>query len=109
MLIRIVRLTLAPAHVDTFHTHFASVAPRIRGFNGCRHLELWADATHPNVMITHSHWDDEDALRVYRESEVFRSTWAAVKPLFAARPQAFSAQVARAATTIESDMERNDA
>ena len=101
MLIRIVRLTLAPRHVSDFHTHFETVAPRIRQFEGCEHLELWTDATYPNVVITHSHWTDDDALQAYRESEVFRSAWAAVKPLFAARPEAFSATVAHSAATIE--------
>jgi quinol monooxygenase YgiN len=101
MLIRIVRLTLDPAHVDAFHDHFESVAPRIRQFDGCEHLELWTDATHPNVVITHSHWTDGDALQAYRASTLFRSVWATVKPLFAARPQAFSAEVAHSASEIE--------
>lgn len=101
MLIRIVRLTLDPAHGDAFYAHFESVAPRIRQFDGCEHLELWTDATYPNVVITHSHWIDDDALQAYRASELFRSAWATVKPLFAARPQAFSAEVAHPASAIE--------
>lgn len=101
MLIRIVRLTLAPRHVSEFHAHFETVAPRIRQFEGCEHLELWTDATYSNVVVTHSHWVDDAALQAYRESALFRSAWAAVKPLFAARPEAFSANVAHSAAAIE--------
>lgn len=101
MLIRIVRLTLDPAQVDAFQTHFGEVAPRIRQFEGCEHLELWADAAYPNVMMTHSHWLDDGALQAYRSSEVFRTAWQVVKPMFAARPQAFSATVARSSGAIE--------
>ncbi|MFO8231264.1 MAG: antibiotic biosynthesis monooxygenase [Longimonas sp.] len=100
MLIRIVRLTLAPSRVAEFHAHFQEVAPRIRQVEGCRHLELWTDATYPNVVITHSHWTNDDALQAYRHSEVFRTAWSAVKPLFAARPEAFSATVAHPASAI---------
>ena len=92
MLIRIVRLTLAPNRVSDFRDHFRKVAPVIREQPGCVHLELWRDADYPNVMITHSHWQHDDDLQAYRESDVFRNAWRTVKPMFAARPQAFSAQ-----------------
>lgn len=101
MLVRIVRMTFAPDAVDPFLDQFEDAAPRIRSFPGCRHLELWQDADATAVFTTHSHWTSADALNAYRESDLFRSTWATVKPLFADRPQAHSYTVARPADAIE--------
>lgn len=100
MLVRIVRMTFRPDAVDTFLTHFDDAAPRIRSFAGCRYLELWRDAETPHAFATHSHWTDAEALNTYRDSDLFRGTWSAVKPLFAERPQARSYTVARAADTL---------
>ena len=105
MLIRIVRLTLHPERVADFRDHFRQVAPLIRQQPGCAHLELWRDADYPSVMITHSHWQHDDDLQAYRQSDLFRDAWQAVKPMFAARPQAFSAQVAHPADTINAAVE----
>ena len=90
MLIRIVRMTVRPEAVATFLEHFDDAAPRIREFRGCEHLELWQDARYANQLTTCSHWTSEDALETYRTSDLFHSTWTEVKPLFAARPRAFS-------------------
>lgn len=96
MLIRIVRMTFHPDAVDAFLEQFDRAAPKIRGFPGCTHLELWEDVRFPNRCTTYSHWTDEEALDAYRDSELFRSTWRAVKPLFAAPPRAFSSRQLRA-------------
>jgi quinol monooxygenase YgiN len=101
MLVRIVRMTFAPAAVDTFLDQFDESAPQIRAFPGCHHLELWRDLDAPHVCTTHSHWESEKALEQYRHSDLFQSTWAAVKPLFDDRPEAHSYTVARPASTIE--------
>lgn len=101
MLVRIVRLTFAPDAVNTFLDRFNDTAPRIRSFPGCRHLELWRDADAPAIFTMHSHWTRAEALEAYRESDLFRSTWATLKPLFADRPQAHSYTVARPADAIE--------
>ena len=90
MLIRIVRLTLHPEKVEAFHTLFSRAAPEIRAFDGCRHLELWSDATYPNIVATYSLWANEDALNRYRNSEFFRTTWGRTRTLFAAPPVAYS-------------------
>jgi quinol monooxygenase YgiN len=91
MLIRIVRMTFVPEKVPDFLSIFDGAKGRIRAFEGCRHLELWQDADAPGVWMTCSHWDGPEALEAYRQSELFRGTWARTKPLFAAPPQAFSA------------------
>lgn len=100
MLIRIVRMTFRPDALDEFLALFDASAPQIRAFDGCRHLELWRDARYPNLLSTYSHWTDADALDRYRHSELFRTTWAQTKPLFAGPPRAFSQHVLRDAEAI---------
>jgi len=100
MLVRIVRMTFAPDAVDDFLARFEASAPQIRAYPGCRHLELWRDLDEAAVLTTYSHWDDPQALESYRQSELFRKTWAAVTPLFADRPRAHSYEVARPAGAI---------
>lgn len=90
MLIRIVRLTFSPEEIDAFLALFEESAPKIRAFEGCRHLELWQDARFPNIFTTYSHWDDTETLERYRKSTLFQSTWERTKPLFAGPPQAHS-------------------
>jgi len=101
MLVRLVRMTFAPDAVDQFLDQFDETAPQIRSFPGCHHLELWQDADAPAVCTTYSHWESPEALDEYRNSDLFRSTWSTVKPLFADRPQAHSYTVARRANAIE--------
>jgi quinol monooxygenase YgiN len=95
VLLRIVRLTLAPAHVADFLTLFRASESQIRQQPGCRHLELWQDADDPHIYCTYSHWDDAAALNAYRHSALFGQVWPATKRLLAAPAQAFS--VVRAA------------
>ncbi len=93
MLIRTVRMTFRPDALPDFLAMFEAVAPRIRGFEGCRHLELWEDARYPNILTTYSLWDGPDALDAYRHSDLFRSTWAKTRPWFAAPTVAHSQHV----------------
>ncbi len=90
MLIRIVRMTFDPDKVDEFREIFEESKEKIRARPGCQHLELWRDLHQANVFVTHSHWDSEDALNAYRESELFRATWKKTKALFSDRALAFS-------------------
>lgn len=93
MIIRIVRMTIDPGKVEIFKDYFNNSCSRIRGSAGCTHLELYSDAAQPNVMITFSKWETEDHLNRYRDSEVFKETWALVKPLFIEKPCAYSMKV----------------
>jgi len=107
MLVRIVRMTFSLEAVDPFLDQFDDTAPQIRSFPGCHHLELWRDADAPAVFTTHSHWESPEALDEYRNSDLFRTTWAAVKSLFADRPQAHSYTVARPADAIGAAAQRD--
>lgn len=91
-IIRIVRMTFHADKVNDFLAIFEASKHKIRAFEGCNHLELWQDADNPAIFMTHSHWIHADALENYRQSELFQTTWAKTKTLFAAKPMAFSAE-----------------
>ena len=69
---------------------FDDVKEQIRAFEGCRHMELLTDPGGSGVVFTYSTWDDESCLEKYRNSPLFQSTWATVKPLFAAKAEAWT-------------------
>lgn len=92
MLIRIVRMTFRPEAVAEFESIFNGSKARIRAMPGCRHLELLRDLDQPAVYCTYSHWDGPEALEAYRQSELFKRTWAKTKVLFAEKAVAFSVE-----------------
>ena len=89
-LIRVVRMTFrleeAPAFLENFEAHKSL----IRNFPGCQHLELWQDQNQKNIFVTYSHWESEEALNQYRDSQLFKSVWSFTKTLFSEKPQAWS-------------------
>ena len=95
MLIRIVRLTINPLHLDDFLALFDRISSTIRNTEGCEGLELLQDRLFPNVLATHSLWRDESYLEAYRKSDFFKSTWTTTKSYFAAPPSAHSYQTLR--------------
>ena len=95
MLIRVVRMTFRAESVAQFLQNFDAYKSQIRQFPGFLHLELWQDENDQNVFSTYSHWEDEHVLNQYRDSEIFKSVWAQTKPLFAAKPMAFSSKIIR--------------
>lgn len=90
MIKRIVKLTFLPANVPQFLSLFEATKDRIRHFPGCRHLELLKEAGRDNVYFTLSHWDSEEALHHYRNSELFQETWSKTKVLFEKKAEAWS-------------------
>jgi heme-degrading monooxygenase HmoA len=83
-------MTFAPEKIDTFQEIFNHSKSYILAMPGCLHLELWQDLHHANVFVTHSHWESEEALDAYRNSDLFISVWSKTKILFSAKPLAFS-------------------
>lgn len=79
-----------PEKLGDFLTIFNQSKLLIRYFDGCKELQLHSDARNPNIRYTYSYWESEEALEKYRKSELFQTTWAATKILFATKPQAFS-------------------
>lgn len=95
MIKRIVKMTFREDAVKTFLEEiFESSKGRIRAFPGCQHMELLQQIGQPNVLFTLSIWDDEAALEAYRQSELFQTTWAKTKILFAEKAETWSVQVA---------------
>ncbi len=92
MLIRTVRMTFKPEEVENFLKVFDSSKHKIRGFEGCTHLELLKDYNDPCVFSTYSIWQDEAALNRYRHSDLFKEVWAQTKPRFSQKPIAFSSK-----------------
>ncbi|MBO0930913.1 putative quinol monooxygenase [Fibrella aquatilis] len=92
MLIRFVRMTFQEDRLADFLAIFEGSKRQIRAFPGCLHLELRRDLDNPNVRMTHSIWASAEALEAYRQSALFRTTWAATKVLFSDKPLAFSTE-----------------
>lgn len=92
MLVRLVRMTFREDALPDFHAIFDRSKAHIRAFPGNHHLELLRDPDHPNVRMTYSLWASAEALEAYRQSDLFRTTWAATKALFAERAIAFSGE-----------------
>ena len=95
MIIRIVKMTFEPSKVNDFLKVFDASKERIRNFEGCSHLKLLNDVSSRNIFFTYSHWESEDHLNTYRDSELFKTTWAQTKVLFAAKPEAWSVEALR--------------
>jgi heme oxygenase (mycobilin-producing) len=83
-------MTFDPAQTDAFLQVFAASKEKIRAFEGCEHLELLNDVKERNVYCTYSIWQSEEHLDKYRFSQLFKDVWARTRPLFIAKPQAFS-------------------
>ncbi len=93
MIIRVVRMTFEPGKVEEFLVIFNGARDRIRHFEGCLHLDLWQDVDAPNVYTTCSHWQSAADLENYRQSTLFKTTWAQTKVLFAEKAVAFSNKI----------------
>ncbi len=91
MLVRVVKMTFRTDSVEIFKQFFGEKKDKIRGFEGCAHLELWQDNTDTNIFFTYSLWVNESALSHYRNSAFFKDTWQQTKLLFAAKAEAWSA------------------
>ena len=90
MIKRLVKLTFQADKTDEFIGIFEASKDKIRAMSGCQHVELLRDATTPTVFFTLSLWDSEEALNAYRQSDLFRTTWAKTKVLFSDKPAAWT-------------------
>ena len=94
MINRLVKMEFTPDKVSSFRQLFARQQHLIRHFPGCLHLELWEHGASSNIFFTFSKWESEEALEAYRQSDLFRETWAATKVLFNAKPTAWTLETA---------------
>ncbi|WP_204345843.1 putative quinol monooxygenase [Psychroserpens algicola] len=90
MFVRIVKMSFEPSKIDQFLQNFELQKEKIRGFKGCEFLELYRDKHNTSVFFTYSYWQTETDLEHYRHSELFKGIWAKTKPMFNAKPEAWS-------------------
>lgn len=90
MLVRIVKMSFNAEKIAEFLSNFEANKMKIRHFEGCNNLELYRDQNENNIFFTYSYWDSEDDLNNYRHSDLFKSVWTKTKPLFNAKPEAWS-------------------
>lgn len=90
MIKRIVKMSFMPEKVEEFKSIFESNWQKIKGFEGCNHVELLQDATNPSLFFTYSLWQSEAHLNAYRDSELFGHVWSSTKILFNQKPEAWT-------------------
>ncbi|MFI5148692.1 MAG: putative quinol monooxygenase [Bacteroidia bacterium] len=90
MLTRIVKMSFIPGTESVFLGVFQESAKHIRTFPGCNYLALKKEEGKDNVYFTYSKWENAEALKAYRQSELFNKTWARTRVLFSAKAEAWS-------------------
>ena len=90
MLVRIVKMQFNAEFIEDFKTLFKAVNERIARFDGCTGVKLLQHETEFNIFFTISNWKSATHLENYRNSELFKTTWAKVKPNFSAKAEAWS-------------------
>ena len=79
-----------PEKEADFLSLFEESAPTIRAFKGCENLELLKAKGEGVEYFTYSLWQSEEALKLYRDSAFFKTTWEKTKKLFSQKPEAWS-------------------
>ena len=92
MFVRIVKMSFEPSKIEDFLAHFEIHKQDIRNVEGCEFLELYQDKSQTNVFFTYSFWNKENDLEQYRQSELFKSVWSKTKPMFNAKPEAWTVE-----------------
>lgn len=90
MITRLVKMEFSAVFVEDFKLIFATVNKDIANFEGCVSVSLLQHETEKSIFFTISKWEDSTALENYRASNLFRHTWAKVKPHFIAKAEAWS-------------------
>jgi quinol monooxygenase YgiN len=90
MVIRIVKMTFYSEKVEEFLIFLEKNKYQIRNFPGCLMVEILQKIDKPNVIMTHSHWESEQHLENYRNSDLFNFVWSNTKIHFEDKPEAFS-------------------
>ena len=92
MIIRIVKMTFRDDSSETFKEFTISIKDTIKSFDGCLKLNVLRDKHNPNTFFTYSHWESEEHLNRYRDSDFFKTTWAKTKQWFADKPEAWTVE-----------------
>ena len=92
MITRIVKLTFQEDKISDFLSFFDTIKHQVKLFPGCHGMKLLQDIHHPWIVMTYSRWENEDALNIYRDSEIFGIVWPTIKPWFAHKAEAWSVE-----------------
>lgn len=91
MVIRIVKMSFAKENEKAFRDLFFTHYHDIRNVEGCTHLDLLRHENYGSVIyFTYSHWEHEDYLEKYKDSDLFSYIWPRTKELFNAKPEAWT-------------------
>lgn len=90
MLTRIVKMSFHEENIPKFLENFNLIQHKIRNAKGNRYLLLYQDQKNKSVFFTYSHWESEQDLNNYRDSELFFGVWSFTKKLFNEKPEAWS-------------------
>ncbi len=93
MIKRIVKMSFELEKVEKFKSIYELNWHKIKGFEGCLHVELLQDRSSPSIFFTYSNWESENHLNNYRDSIVFKTVWASTKVLFNQKPEAWTLNV----------------
>lgn len=93
MIKRIVKMSFELEEVEKFKSIYELNWHKIKGFEGCLHVELLQDRSSPSIFFTYSNWESENHLNNYRDSIVFKTVWASTKVLFNKKPEAWTLNV----------------
>ncbi|MFT5337205.1 MAG: quinol monooxygenase YgiN [Luteibaculaceae bacterium] len=90
MITRIVKMVFEDSFIAEFKLLFNQKKEAIRNQTGCLDLELIQSIDNPCIFMTYSHWKAPQFLEDYKETVLFKETWAATKKGFSAKPEAWS-------------------
>jgi quinol monooxygenase YgiN len=79
--------------IADFLAVFQAAKPKIEAFPGCQKVDLVNDINDPCILMTISVWNNPDALEDYRNSTLFKTTWAATKIHFSEKAEAWSVDI----------------
>lgn len=90
MIVRLVKMTFQPQHIETFIKLFQEQQQHIVSFEGCIELKLLRDSQNPHVFFTYSMWRSETHLNDYRNSDFFKNIWQQAKSIFSEKAEAWT-------------------
>lgn len=90
MITRIVKLEFQEDKIADFLSFFETIKHKVNTFPGCYGMKLYQDINAPSTVMTYSHWESNEDLNKYRDSETFGAVWPKIKPWFNAKPEAWS-------------------
>ena len=73
MIKRIVKMSFELEEVEKFKSIYELNWHKIKGFEGCLHVELHQDRSSHSIFFTYSNWESENHLNNYRESILFKT------------------------------------